>query len=69
MMPFFAYKAKKPLDTGVRTGLHYLVCLSVCLPACLPVCLPVCPSVYVLCMCNIRGRKLMKYTKPYIFTH
>ena len=33
MRPRFAFKAKKPLHTGVRTGYHYfnsLVCVSVC---------------------------------------
>ena len=49
MRPLFAYEAKKPLHTGVRTGFHYLssiyVCLSVCQSACLSVC---------LCLCNIR---------------
>ena len=33
MKPFFAYGAKK-LHTGVRTGCHYLICLSVCLCMC-----------------------------------
>ena len=28
--PSFAYKAKKPLHTGVRTGCHYLISPSVC---------------------------------------
>ena len=27
----FAYKAKKPLHTGVRTGCQYLVCPYVCM--------------------------------------
>ena len=27
-------EAKKPLDTGVRTGCHYLICLSVCVCVC-----------------------------------
>ena len=44
MRPFFAYKAKKPLHTGVRTGWHHLICSSFCLSY-----LSVC-----LCMCNIR---------------
>ena len=30
MRPFFAYRAKKPLHTGVRTGCHFLICLFVC---------------------------------------
>ena len=29
MRPFFAFRAKKPLQTGVRTGCHYLISLSV----------------------------------------
>ena len=36
MRPFFAYRAKKTLHTGVRTGSHYLISLSVC--ACEGVC-------------------------------
>ena len=28
---FFAYRAKNPFHTGVRTGFHYLICLSICL--------------------------------------
>ena len=32
--PCFAYKAKKPLHTGVRTGCHYLIRLPVCLFLC-----------------------------------
>ena len=28
--PFFAFRQKKPLHTGVRTGCHYLISLSVC---------------------------------------
>ena len=31
----FAYRAQKPLHTGVRTGLHYLISLPVCLPVCM----------------------------------
>ena len=36
MRPFSAYKAKKPLHTGLRTGCHYLIslCPSVCLSVC-----------------------------------
>ena len=34
MRPFFAYRAKKPLHTGVRTGCHCLISLSVCLFVC-----------------------------------
>ena len=34
MRPFFAFRAKKPLHTGVRTGCHYLISLSVCLSVC-----------------------------------
>ena len=30
----FCLLAKKPLDTGVRTGCHYLIGLSVCLSVC-----------------------------------
>ena len=30
MRPFFAFRAKKPLHTGVRTGCHYLISPSVC---------------------------------------
>ena len=30
----FAFRAKKPLHTGVRTGCHYLICLSVCVCVC-----------------------------------
>ena len=33
MRPFFAFRAKKPLHTGVRTGCHYLISLSVCVCA------------------------------------
>ena len=29
MRPFFAFRTKKPLHTGVRTGCHYLISLSV----------------------------------------
>ena len=48
MRPFFAYRGKKPLHTGVRTGCHSLVCLSVCLSVCLVcVCLPACLCKYV----------------------
>ena len=32
--PFFAFRARKPLHTGVGTGCHYLICLSVCLSMC-----------------------------------
>ena len=31
MRPFLAFRAKKPLHTGVRTGCHYLISLSVCM--------------------------------------
>ena len=34
MGPFFAFKAKKSLHTGVRTGRHYLISLSVGLSVC-----------------------------------
>ena len=34
MRPFFAFRAKKPLHTGVCTGCHYLICLSVCVRVC-----------------------------------
>ena len=34
MRPFFAFRAKKPLHTGVRTGCHYLISLSVCVCVC-----------------------------------
>ena len=34
MRPFFAYRATKPLHTGVRTGRHYLISLSVGLSVC-----------------------------------
>ena len=30
----FCLQAKKPLHTGVRTGCHYLICLSVCVCVC-----------------------------------
>ena len=40
MRQFFAFKEKKPLHTGVRTGCYYLISLSACL------------SVY-RCICNI----------------
>ena len=29
LRPFFAFRAEQPLHTGVRTGCHYLICLSV----------------------------------------
>ena len=32
--PFFAFRAKKPLHTGVRTECHYLINPSVCVCAC-----------------------------------
>ena len=34
MRPFFAFRTKKPLHTGVRTGCHYLVSLFVCVCVC-----------------------------------
>ena len=34
MSPLFAYRAKKPLHTGVRTGCHYISSLSVRLSVC-----------------------------------
>ena len=42
---FFAFRAKRPLHTGVRTGCHYLISLSVRLSVCLCIC---------QCACNIR---------------
>ena len=38
MSPFFAYRQKKPLHTGVRTGCHYLISPSVRLSVCLCLC-------------------------------
>ena len=35
MRPLFAYEAKKPLHTGVRTGVHDLSSIYVCLSVCL----------------------------------
>ena len=34
MTPFFAYRVKKPLHTGVRTGCHHLISRSICLCEC-----------------------------------
>ena len=34
MRPFCAFRAKKSLHTGVRTGCHYLISLSVCVRVC-----------------------------------
>ena len=56
MRPFFAFKAKKHIYTGVRTGCHYLIslsaCLSVCLSVCLSISLSVCPCVCLsVCVC------------------
>ena len=34
MRPFFAFRAKKPLHTGVRTGCHYFICLLFCVRVC-----------------------------------
>ena len=34
MRPCFAFRAKKLLHTGVRTGRHYLISLPVCLSMC-----------------------------------
>ena len=37
MRSFSAFRAKKPLHTGVRTGCHYLVSLSVCVHVCVTI--------------------------------
>ena len=51
MRPFSAYKAKKPLHTGLRTGCHYLISL------CPSVCLSVCVTFVVFTDCE-------NYTRP-----
>ena len=44
MRPFFGFKAKKPLHTGVRAGCHYLISLSVCMCMCNIRCFTDCES-------------------------
>ena len=51
MRPSFAFRAKKPLHTGVSTGCHYLVSLSVRLSVC------VCVTFVVIIDCE-------SYTRP-----
>ena len=57
MGPFFAFKAKKSLHTGVRTGRHYLISLPACLPVCLSVPVCVCVTFVILLIARaVRGR-------------
>ena len=52
MRPFFGFRAKKPLRTGVRTGCHYLIInsLSVCPSVCISV--SVCVAFVVFTDCE-----------------
>ena len=53
MRTFFAFRAKKPLHTGARTGCHYLISLSVYLSVCLSVHLSsVCVTFVVFTDCE-----------------
>ena len=48
LRPFFAFRAKKPLHTGVRTGCHYLISL----------CVYVCVTFAVFTDCESRARPI-----------